>query len=234
MSKVYFDSETCGLHSMPVLFQYAEEDGPICLYDVWKRPIRETLRLIEWLCENTVVGFNLAFDWFMVVKTYTTFRLAEQIDARVFVPNQLGDRGQHPRHASQPAHPPPERGVAQLPQVLLAVVGRADDPLPAHPDGPAIGNAAAWRQSPGATEDQRGGIALVGYGKGRIIGERPPASSALKARHIPRDQMYLRPHQGPKGPPPAPMSGKGWGNCSMGSPFAGMPGCPGTRLGCRS
>jgi len=77
MSKVYIDSETCGLHSMMVLLQYAEEDGPICLYNVWKRPIRETLRLIEWLCEHTVVGFNLAFDWFHVVKVYTTFRLAE-------------------------------------------------------------------------------------------------------------------------------------------------------------
>jgi len=77
MPKVYIDSETCGLHSMMVLLQYAEEDGPIHLYDVWKRPIRETLRLIEWLCENTVVGFNLAFDWFHVAKTYTTFRLAD-------------------------------------------------------------------------------------------------------------------------------------------------------------
>ncbi len=76
MSKVYIDSESCGLHSMMVLLQYAEEDGPIHLYDVWKRPIRETLRLIEWLCENTVVGFNLAFDWFQIVKVYTTFRLA--------------------------------------------------------------------------------------------------------------------------------------------------------------
>jgi len=77
MSKVYLDSETCGLHSMMVLLQYAEEDGPIHLYDVWKQPIRETLRLIEWLCENTVVGFNLAFDWFHVVKIYTTFRLVD-------------------------------------------------------------------------------------------------------------------------------------------------------------
>ncbi len=64
MSKVYLDSETCGLHSMMVLVQYAEEDGPIQLHEVWRRPIRETLRLIEWLTEHTVVGFNLAFDWF--------------------------------------------------------------------------------------------------------------------------------------------------------------------------
>jgi hypothetical protein len=77
MSKVYIDSETCGLHSMMVLLQYAEEDGPIHLSDVWKQPIRETLRLIEWLCKNTVVGFNLVFDWLHIVKVYTTFRLAD-------------------------------------------------------------------------------------------------------------------------------------------------------------
>jgi len=76
MSKIYIDSETCGLHSQMVLLQYAEEDGPIVLHDVWTRPIRETLQIIEWFCENTVVGFNLAFDWFQIVKTYTTFRLA--------------------------------------------------------------------------------------------------------------------------------------------------------------
>ena len=77
MSKVYFDTETCGLHSMMVLLQYAEEDGPIRLHEVWRRPIRETLRLIEWLTEHTVVGFNIAFDWFHVAKTYTVFRLAD-------------------------------------------------------------------------------------------------------------------------------------------------------------
>lgn len=72
--KLYLDSETCGLHSMMVLLQYAVEDGPIVLYDVWKKPIGETLDLIEWICEHTVVGFNLVFDWFHIVKVYTTFR----------------------------------------------------------------------------------------------------------------------------------------------------------------
>jgi hypothetical protein len=75
MKKVYVDTETCGLHSFVVLIQYAVEDGPIILHEVWRRPIRETLALIEWLCENTVVGFNLAFDWFHLAKCYTTFQL---------------------------------------------------------------------------------------------------------------------------------------------------------------
>ena len=75
--KLYLDTETCGLHSMMVLLQYAVGDGPITLYEVWRRPIRETLALIEWICQHTVVGFNMAFDWFHVVKVYTIFRLCD-------------------------------------------------------------------------------------------------------------------------------------------------------------
>ena len=43
MRKLYLDSESCGLHGLPVLFQYAVEDGPVVLYDIWKHPIGETL-----------------------------------------------------------------------------------------------------------------------------------------------------------------------------------------------
>ena len=68
---------------MPVLFQFAEGDGPIELYDIWKRPIRETLSLVESWMEKTIIGFNLAFDHFMVAKLYTTFRLADpRLDPR--------------------------------------------------------------------------------------------------------------------------------------------------------
>ena len=73
----YIDTETCGLHSMMVLLQYAIGDGPIALHEVWRCPIRETLRLIEGLMEHTIVGFNLAFDVFHIVKTYTIFRLCD-------------------------------------------------------------------------------------------------------------------------------------------------------------
>ena len=40
---LYFDSETVGFYGMPVLFQYAVDDGPIKLYDVWLRPVSQTL-----------------------------------------------------------------------------------------------------------------------------------------------------------------------------------------------
>lgn len=75
MQKLYLDSETCGLHSMPVLLQYAIEDGPITLYDIWKEPIGKTLRLIESWLDYCIVGFNLSFDVFQLVKLYTIFRL---------------------------------------------------------------------------------------------------------------------------------------------------------------
>ena len=73
--KRYVDTETCGLHGMPVLLQHATDEGPISLYEIWRNPIRDTLQLIESICGDTVVGFNLSFDWFQLVKCYTTFRL---------------------------------------------------------------------------------------------------------------------------------------------------------------
>ena len=78
MIRLYLDSETCGLHGMPVLFQYAEEDGPIVLYDVWKHSVGETLDLIEWFLTHTMVFFNASFDFFHLCKAYTIFRLCSR------------------------------------------------------------------------------------------------------------------------------------------------------------
>jgi len=75
MKKLYLDSETCGLHSMPVLLQYAIDEGPIHLYDIWKKPIGETLQLMEGWWQHCIVGFNLSFDVFQLAKLYTIFRL---------------------------------------------------------------------------------------------------------------------------------------------------------------
>lgn len=63
---------------MMVLLQYAEDDGPIELYDVWKKPVSETLQLLERLAGETIVGFNLAFDWFHVSKIYTIWKTLPQ------------------------------------------------------------------------------------------------------------------------------------------------------------
>lgn len=74
---IFFDTETCGLHGVAVLIQWAQGDGPIHLHSVWTRPIHETLELIEKFASNRggVVLFNAVFDWFHICKLHTIFRL---------------------------------------------------------------------------------------------------------------------------------------------------------------
>lgn len=75
---MYFvDTETCGLHGFAIIIQYALNDGPIIIHEVWRTPIRETLELIDKIAEEGICGFNLAFDWFHLCKIYTTFILVE-------------------------------------------------------------------------------------------------------------------------------------------------------------
>jgi hypothetical protein len=83
LDKLFYDSETCGLHGMPVLLQYAIGDGPIHLFEPWLAPIGETLDRIEMFmgCQN--IGFNLSFDHFQLCKLYTTLRLFPR-DARPY------------------------------------------------------------------------------------------------------------------------------------------------------
>ena len=73
--KVFIDSETCGLHSIMVLWQFAIDDGPIYLYHLWKEPVWKTLKLFEMLMELDYVGFNLSFDHFHLAKIYTVWSL---------------------------------------------------------------------------------------------------------------------------------------------------------------
>jgi hypothetical protein len=77
MRKCYIDFETVGFHGMPVLLQFAYDDGPIHLYDIWKEPVRKTRILIEEIMECCIVGFNLAFDMFHMCKLYTTWQLLD-------------------------------------------------------------------------------------------------------------------------------------------------------------
>jgi hypothetical protein len=78
MSEIFIDTETCGLHGLAVLIQYAEDDGEIVLHEPWRCRVRDTLDLIRWFMQQTVVGFNWAFDHFHLSKLYTLFHLIEQ------------------------------------------------------------------------------------------------------------------------------------------------------------
>lgn len=73
--KVYIDSETCGLNSIMVLWQFSIDNGPIYLHHIWKAPVWKTLELFEMLMELDYVGFNLSFDHFHVAKIFTIWSL---------------------------------------------------------------------------------------------------------------------------------------------------------------
>ena len=75
MKKLFLDTETCGFHGLPVLIQYALEDGDIHLFEPWTRPARESVELIEELMQHCFIGFNNSFDMFMLCKLYTIWRL---------------------------------------------------------------------------------------------------------------------------------------------------------------
>jgi len=78
MAKCYIDTETCGLHGMAVIIQYAFDDGPVQIHNFWTNPVDDSLDLLNRIADSEVIGFNLAFDWFMLCKMYTTLLLAKQ------------------------------------------------------------------------------------------------------------------------------------------------------------
>jgi DNA polymerase I-like protein with 3'-5' exonuclease and polymerase domains len=67
----FIDVETCGLHGVPVLLQYALDDEDIICYDLWLEPIDKTIELLLKLATYNIIGFNLVFDWFHLYKFFT-------------------------------------------------------------------------------------------------------------------------------------------------------------------
>lgn len=70
---ITLDTETCGFHGFMVLLQYAQDDGEIKMYHIFKEPMGTTIELLEWIAGQEVCMFNAAFDWFHISKVYTTF-----------------------------------------------------------------------------------------------------------------------------------------------------------------
>jgi hypothetical protein len=71
----YIDSETIGFHGLATLLQYAFEDGPVVLHNLWDVPAKDTLALIEEFMRHTLCFFNATYDMFHICKIYTMFRL---------------------------------------------------------------------------------------------------------------------------------------------------------------
>lgn len=76
----FFDTETVGYHGPIVLFQWAIDDGPVYLHEMWRESIDSTLALCEMAAHHLegVIGFNLGFDWFHVQQCYTTLLLLKE------------------------------------------------------------------------------------------------------------------------------------------------------------
>ncbi len=70
---IYLDTESCGLVGPVILIQYAYDDGPVILHNVWESSVKSTLHLIERICNNDVCGFNLTHDWFHLTKLFNLF-----------------------------------------------------------------------------------------------------------------------------------------------------------------
>ena len=72
MKPLFVDTETLGLNGPIVLVQYAEGNEDIVLVDLWRKPLHEVQRLMEWITNypGGIVGFNLAFDCFQITKMW--------------------------------------------------------------------------------------------------------------------------------------------------------------------
>ncbi len=70
MLNYFFDTESIGFFSPTVLIQYAVGDGEPIIHNIFNENVQSTLSLIEDMCANNVIGFNLAHDWFHLSRTY--------------------------------------------------------------------------------------------------------------------------------------------------------------------
>lgn len=68
---LFLDTEGMGFCGPTLLYQYADGgDAPVELWDVFYKPVRETLELLEWFMTKEITCWNLTFDMFHVVQQF--------------------------------------------------------------------------------------------------------------------------------------------------------------------
>lgn len=72
---VYFDTESIGFYGPTVLIQWAKDDGPIHIHNIWNRPVIDTLELINNLTQEELCGYNLSHDSFHINRTFNCLYL---------------------------------------------------------------------------------------------------------------------------------------------------------------
>lgn len=90
MRNVYLDTETMGICDPLLSIQY-KVTYPI-VWQVWFKPVEETLELIEWLMKQRLFIWNASFDIFQLNKWYNIFKEAQK---------QYGDGIPNPRDINE-------------------------------------------------------------------------------------------------------------------------------------
>ena len=93
MGKIFFDTETVSLHAVPVLLQWALDDGDVQLWNIWSEKMSATMSLIEYFMENTMIGFNVAFDAFHLCKIYTMFKMYTDLNGDGYPDGHIDELG---------------------------------------------------------------------------------------------------------------------------------------------
>lgn len=86
----FVDTETCGFVGPCVLIQYAIEDGPINLYDLWHEEIGKTKDLIRTMMEGHFVGFNVTFDSYQIQKIYNMLDMFDDDEYPIDIIDDIG------------------------------------------------------------------------------------------------------------------------------------------------
>lgn len=71
IKNLFADTETCGFHGLPIIMQFAVDDGPIEIWEFWKNTLENNKTFLEKVATYNIIGFNLSFDWFQIYKMYT-------------------------------------------------------------------------------------------------------------------------------------------------------------------
>ena len=85
----YVDTESCGFFSPTILIQYYKEPyktainvpipiESVKIHNIFNEKVKDTIELIEDICNNHIIGFNLTHDWYHLSRTYNTFKLLPQ------------------------------------------------------------------------------------------------------------------------------------------------------------
>lgn len=75
---IFLDTESCGLTGPIILIQIKELNKTPVVHNVWKQPVKETLELLEWICQQDICGYNLSHDWFHINKLYNLLKAYDE------------------------------------------------------------------------------------------------------------------------------------------------------------